>query len=342
MVLSTVSVILLLNSSNEQKAGRAMRESARAFYATDAGLNMVVAEWESLRYDTLMATPGDSVDLGSQTLDNGATYRAQLQRIDDGSGDQVFSVTVRGGTSAGSSSLVSSILKWRKVWPIGDPMAAIFAGVGLRKNSSAGMNTGVDACTTDSIAGLVVPEDELEYSGDPTEVFDGAPPVLELDEDDVVQSMNDSGLDWAAILAGNFDYVISDEAQFPDFSTLPADYYPSILFTGSRMDVNASFNGRGMLVVVEELRINGGFEWDGAIMVGNFFQSNGQMTITGMMASGLDLQLGRDPSTMKLSAIGPGLAQMTYNSCVLAKAVGAVGAGSKQLVVLDGTWAAGW
>ena len=54
------------------------------------------------------------------------------------------------------------------------------------------------------------------------------------------------------------------------------------------------------------------------------------------------LQLGRDPDDMTISAIGPGLAQMTYNSCVLAKAVGAVGAGAKQLVPLDGSWVAGW
>ncbi len=166
-VLSTVSVFYLLGASDQQTAGRAMRESARSFYATDAGLNMLVAEWDSLRYDTLMANPGDSVDLGSKTLENGATYWARLRRLDGGSGDRLFSVRVRGGPAAGASSLVSKILTWRKVWPIGDPMAAVFAGVGLRKNSSAGMITGVDACTTESLAGLGVPEDELQYSGDP-------------------------------------------------------------------------------------------------------------------------------------------------------------------------------
>lgn len=238
--------------------------------------------------------------------------------------------------------MVSRILKWRKVWPIGDPQAAVFAGIGMRKNSSNGMTTGVDACTTDSIGGIAVgPTEGLQFSEDPLLVFDGAPPVDTLA--DALQSMNDAGLDWAAILAGNFTYTISNKAQFPDFSTLPTDFYPSILFTGSRLDVRGpEFNGRGLLVVVEELRMNNDWVWDGAIMVGNYFQSNGKMTITGSLSSGLDIQLGRDPATMKISAIGPGEAQVTYDSCILAKAVGAVGAGAKQLVVLDGTWVAGW
>ena len=127
-VLSTVSVFFLLTSSNQQRAARAMRESARSFYATEAGLNMVVAEWDSLRYDTLMTTPGDTLDLASKTLENGATYLAQLQRIDDGSDDQLFSVAVQGRTSAGANSLVGSILRWKNAVAADDFISSAVRG----------------------------------------------------------------------------------------------------------------------------------------------------------------------------------------------------------------------
>ena len=64
MVLSTLTVLLLISSSDQQRAGRAMRESAHSFYTAEAGLNAVVAQWDSLKYDTLLAASGDSVDLG--------------------------------------------------------------------------------------------------------------------------------------------------------------------------------------------------------------------------------------------------------------------------------------
>ena len=96
-----------------------------------------------------------------------------------------------------------------------------------------------------------------------------------------------------------------------------------------------------MLVVSEELRINNDFEWDGVIMVGNFMQSNGNMTIRGGIVTGLDLLLGRDPGDMNISAVGPGEAQITYNSCLVAEAQNAGGGnawGSPQPVAWLSSW----
>lgn len=114
MVLSTVTVFFLITGSDQQRAGRAMRESARAFYAADAGLNLVLAEWDSLQYDTLMTTTGDSVVLDWRTLDNGDSYRARLIRVD---GDTLpsgllFSVDVTGrGAGGGQRSLAMILVK---------------------------------------------------------------------------------------------------------------------------------------------------------------------------------------------------------------------------------------
>ena len=59
-------------------------------------MNAVIANWDSLQYDTLIAGPGDSLDLGWQTLpENGTSYRAVIQRVDNG-GTQLFELTVEG------------------------------------------------------------------------------------------------------------------------------------------------------------------------------------------------------------------------------------------------------
>ena len=342
-ILSVLAVGSMMTTGDDREAANGVREGTRAFYAAEAGLNAVLANWATAKYDTLITETGGTLDLGTATLpENGTTYRARIQRIDDGTGPApLYTIAVRGEAGL-STALAHIIVKKLPSWTLGTAQAAITAGVGLRKNSTAGMNTGMDACGGDPLAGLQVPIGGLQFSDDPTLVFDGDPPVQEVA--DPVQEMNDSGIDWAAILAGDFTYTIFDEDQFPDFSTLPLDFYPSILVTGPKLSMRGpEYNGRGLLVVTEELRINNDWVWDGAILVGNYFQSNGKMTITGMMAAGLDLQLGRDPATMQISAIGPGEAQVTYDSCILAKAQNAAGGtGSGSLELVAGSWMAGW
>ena len=65
MILITVLGTAALNTaSDQQMAGRAVRESAKTFYAAQAGLHQIVADWPAARYDTLMQTTGDSLMLG--------------------------------------------------------------------------------------------------------------------------------------------------------------------------------------------------------------------------------------------------------------------------------------
>ena len=109
MVLSTVTVFFLISGSDQQRAGRALRESARSFYAADAGVNAVLAEWDAAGYDTLLATTGDSLDLGWRTLENGATYKAVFVRVDgDDTGFAIHSLRVTGqaASSFGGSATI--------------------------------------------------------------------------------------------------------------------------------------------------------------------------------------------------------------------------------------------
>jgi len=278
---------------------------------------------------------------------NGVRVRTQLQRIDDDSeaslntGHSLYAVTIEGRAPHMTRSEVSMIVRYRTVWPIGDPMAAIFAADGLKKASNNGMNTGVDLCTANDVGGVTVPIGGLDYNGSPTEVFAGTPPLNEVA--DPVQTMNDIGLDWAGILGMEFDYVINSSTQFPDFSTLPPDAYPTILFTGSLLTVKGTEdNGRGLIVVVNDLTMQSGFDWKGAIMVGERFQINNTITIEGAIFSGLDVQLGESLSAVDPSQIGPGATQVTYDSCALSKATGWTPDGQAPLQIVNGTWTERW
>ena len=86
VVLSTVTAFLLASSSDAQRSGRAIRESARSFYAADAGVNQVLSDWQSQSYAALAPNPGDSADLGWDTLENGTRFRAVLTQY--GSSDR--------------------------------------------------------------------------------------------------------------------------------------------------------------------------------------------------------------------------------------------------------------
>ena len=113
VVLGALTGFLLSGSGDAQKAGRAIRESAFSFYAADAGLNEVLSDWESQSYAALAPNPGDSADLGWDTLENGTRFRAVLVRVDGGSvGGAVHSVRIVGqGDSpfAGSTTIFREI-----------------------------------------------------------------------------------------------------------------------------------------------------------------------------------------------------------------------------------------
>ena len=320
-ILGLLAVAALSTATDEQRSSRALRESGIALYVAEAGAHAIrgtqIDTSGTTLLDSLAATlaPGDSVDLGWKSLPSGAIYRPVLHRIDNG-GQSLYRLTVlgRGAGLWGGQRLISLTLTMSSL--VGTvPAAAILAADGLQKNSSLGVISGADACGVSSAAaGATVPTGG--YTGD-TLVLVGDPPLSEVV--DPLAELQATGIDWAGILAGSFDYTILDETQFPDFSTLPADFYPSILVTGARIDVQGpDHNGRGLLVVPEELRINNDWVWDGIILVGRKMQSNGKMTLTGAVVTGMNLLLGVDPSLIKVSKIGPGTAQITFDSCLWA------------------------
>ncbi len=111
-VMSIIVVASLATSSDERRASRAIRETTLAEYAADAGLRRTYGAWPVATVKAL--NPGDSLDLGWQTLPNSGNsgkYRAVISRVDNG-GLQEYNVVVQGrrtGMNGGVSTVIGVV-----------------------------------------------------------------------------------------------------------------------------------------------------------------------------------------------------------------------------------------
>src|SRR5438552_1566706 len=105
-IMSVVVVAVLSNASDERRASRAVRESTLAVYTAEAGLRQTYGAWPSAPVTAM--NPGDSLDLGWQTLPNNEKYRAVIHRVDNG-GLQDYNVVVQ-GRRTGMNGGISTVL----------------------------------------------------------------------------------------------------------------------------------------------------------------------------------------------------------------------------------------
>ena len=108
-VMSIVVVAAVNTSTDERRASRAIRESTLAIYAAEAGLRQTYGSWPSAAVKAL--NPGDSLDLGWQTLPGNSMYRSLIHRLDKG-GLQEYDVVVQGrrlGLNGGMATLVGVV-----------------------------------------------------------------------------------------------------------------------------------------------------------------------------------------------------------------------------------------
>ncbi len=93
VLTSVLAVAALVTADDTRRSSRAMLESSWALYAAEAGLNATLAAWD----DTLVSglQPGDSVDLGWRTMENGASYRVVIHRFDM-AGELIYTLTSQG------------------------------------------------------------------------------------------------------------------------------------------------------------------------------------------------------------------------------------------------------
>lgn len=104
-VMSLIAVAALTTATDERRASRATRESTLAMYAAEAGLRQTYGAWPAAVKNM---NPGDSLDLGWQTLPNRAAYRAVIHRVDKG-GLQEYNVIVQGRRTDPTAGIITIV-----------------------------------------------------------------------------------------------------------------------------------------------------------------------------------------------------------------------------------------
>ncbi len=105
-LMSVIAVVALSTASDERRASRATRESTLAMYAAEAGLSQTYGAWPAASVNSLK--PGDSLDLGWQTLPNKAAYRSVIHRVDEG-GLQEYSIVVQGRRTDPTAGVITLV-----------------------------------------------------------------------------------------------------------------------------------------------------------------------------------------------------------------------------------------
>jgi hypothetical protein len=163
--MSIIVVASLATSSDESRASRAVRESTLAEYAADAGLRQTYGAWPVAPVKAL--NPGDSLDLGWQTLPNSgnsARYRAVIHRMDNG-GLQEYNVVVQ-GRRTGLNGAISTVI-------------GVVGGVPLFSRAVYGESyVWIQNATLDSFDSDVAPYNALT-AGTEADVFSGAGMTLQ-------------------------------------------------------------------------------------------------------------------------------------------------------------------
>ena len=295
MVLSTISAFYVASGSNEQRNGRAMRESARSFYAADAGVNAVLAEWKPLLYDSLLSVPGDSADLGWRTLVNGATYKAVFIRVDGGDiGPPIHTLRVVGrgaGLFGGSTTIFREIMFGNDFSVDATITGGVNAdelevdSIGLGTVTVSGRDTIPAQWASEGICGPLADKPgavwwdtmTVDIDGSSGSVFDGAPPLVEdptlnmtdlmtfgsFTYDDLVAMADitfpeieiDLGIG-PTLLAGKCDTGNRYNWGDPLDPTSPCfDYFPIIHFTDEVEITTTGGVGQGIMLVDNELEI---------------------------------------------------------------------------------------
>lgn len=219
---------------------------------------------------------------------------------------------------------------------VGSATASFASGPGIIKSGGSGIISGADWATpadcagtpADTVAGVAVGPGGYTQSGG-TSVPEGDPDIeVSMSDLEVLEA---TGIPWEKLVNGEIvpDYVVADISEWPDLSGQGPDDWPLILVTNTDLalgnTVTEYLGGQGTIVAVGDLTLNGNpplgetdpFHWDGMVLVGGQYTSNGYSEIEGALVTGLNVLLGADPGEADL---GNGNKVIKYHSCNVAKA----------------------
>jgi hypothetical protein len=160
-------------------------------------------------------------------------------------------------------------------------------------------------------------------------MYTGQTNPIDGDPDDTPKQLGSSGIAGTAK-----DSVQIDWPGIRNSTVLPPDFiYPNVAWPNAGQfanwpvvkvdgDLAMPGSGQGILVVTGNLTVSGSDRWDGLVLVGGTFTSNGNNTIEGALFTGLNIKVGMP---VVPTAIGNGQKTIRYSSCNLARALGHVG-----------------
>ena len=179
---------------------------------------------------------------------------------------------------------------------------------GLLKNGGSGVVTGTDNCGAKApVAGVAVPTVPGYVQNGGASVPTGSPPILNLG---LVPSAGTVGVKWSDILSGiapSADVVMP--GTWPSFNN--SGYWP-VIYVDQPSTFSLPGSGRGMLIVKNDMVINDLMTWDGIILVGGTFTSNGNNSVKGALVTGLNVLLGQ---VVPPSNVGNGTKNYMFDSC---------------------------
>ena len=244
------------------------------------------------------------------------------------------------GLQLSGTPLAERVVAQYAVWTTGtmEVRAALVGLTGIHKNGGSGSFDGTDQCGVEgALAGASVadPPGYTQSGGPP--VPTGSPPVEDMDG--YTGAADSVNIDWEGIVNGTAltpDLTIPGDA-WPSFGN--PSYWPVIMVNG---DFNLPGDGRGTLIVTGALTIDGSKDWDGIILVGDWYMGDGNQTINGAMITGLNVKLGGNPDSAAAAigqnTIGNGTKGIYYNSCMVASAVAAF----NGLSTYSNAWTDNW
>lgn len=340
VLLAAVVASGYFSASQEFQIGRSMRSVTTSFYAGEAGVLQVLDQWDPTVYMALQ--PGDTQEVGPVSLEGGGSYTARVVRVGSDSAKRYFYIEVVGrppGPNQGQRRQAAIARTWV-------PDICCDAAVKIVEHVVFGggaqpIITGLDndppgtwpssECTgyaQNSVPGVVR---SPTGSVNDTSRVTGYPANIVLDPTLTAANMFDFGDLTYDELAAVADIQLPDSFNFggtqptvvngecdessplnwgaPDDPSSPCfDYFPIIHVNGS-IDVTGSGGGQGILLVDEDIKINGPFEFYGIIMVKDDITLGGPVDVYGAAFGGDD---------MYISGATP---RFWYSSCAAQRAV---------------------
>ena len=225
-----------------------------------------------------------------------------------------------GASAAPAQRTVATYALWTPA-PL-DINGAVTSLSGIAKSGTSGSLSGVDNCgATGAIPGVAVPGGTWTGPVDAINGSTGNVPSNLGTPGPAGTAKDEIDIDWAGIVAGTSlppAFVVPSwptSTQFNDWPVVKVNNTagPEYTLTG---------DGKGILIVTGDFKMNGSLRWDGLILVGGKYTSSGNNTVYGALVAGLNVKLGMAADA---SDIASGNKTLQYDSCALQRALGKIG-----------------